>query len=200
MAKLKPHPPPLPASTSLDLRLLIVEVDQPLFRIHQTVNDPVFFGRTTNYRFDAPAKEFGVLYVGRTERGAFIETLGQDTGVRLLDWAELAKRSLSTLRANRPLRVVDLTGRGLPRLGADARLHACEHHVAQSWSRAIHAHPEQPDGILYRARHDPDQICVAIYGRAANAVTVASHLGSLDDSNLSALVSSLLDYYDFGIA
>lgn len=45
--------------------------------------------------------------------------------------------------------------------------------VSQAWARALHAHPDAPDGILYPSRHDPSQRCVALFDRADLAVMAA---------------------------
>ena len=45
-------------------------------RIHRVAKAPLYFGKSGASRFDAPAGEFGVLYVGRDAHCAFIETYG----------------------------------------------------------------------------------------------------------------------------
>jgi len=42
--------------------------------------------------------------------------------------------------------------------------------VPQSWSKAIHRHPDRPDGIAYRARHDDEAFCYAIYDNVASHI------------------------------
>jgi hypothetical protein len=160
------HPPPPDlAGRSLPLRTF----RGPWFRLHAADRDPVFFGRTGLNRFDAPDGSFGVLYVGADAECAFIETFGWETGTRLVTAAALATRRLAELRPPRPLRLVDLTGAGLARVGADARLFAGAHAVARAWSGAFHAHPQRPDGIYYPARHDPSRRAAALYDRVSVA-------------------------------
>jgi len=177
---------------------LVVDKGGPLYRIHAAKQAPLYFGKTKDNRFDAPAGEYGVLYAAFTPQGAFVETFGHDTGTRVLDERELSARALATIHPSRPLRLVDLTGKGLARLGADARLLAGEHEDAQPWSRAFHDQPEKVDGVLYLARHDPSRQCAAIFDRAKTVIS-ASPLGSLVDAKLHDLVRSLLDEYDFGL-
>ena len=81
------------------------------------------------------------------------------------------------IETTEPLRLVDLTGPGLPRLGADARLADGDHQVSQAWSAAFHGHPDRPDGILYRARHDPSRFAVAIFERAQRKIVLRVFLG-----------------------
>jgi hypothetical protein len=45
--------------------------------VHQTRYSPIFFGRTAQFRFDAPSHEYGTLYVAEDEFGAFVETFGR---------------------------------------------------------------------------------------------------------------------------
>ncbi len=100
-------------------------------------------------RFDAPAGQFGVQYLGKDEHCAFIEAFGHATGIRFVDRAELSRRSLARIMPKRPLRPLDLSGKGLGRLGADARITTGESYdPRQSWAKAIHDHPQKPDGIV----------------------------------------------------
>lgn len=69
---------------------------------------------------------------------------------------------LSEFRSERHLRLVDLTGPGLARLGADARLFAGDHGQARQWSRAFYSHPDRVDGIYYPVRHDPSRVAAAV--------------------------------------
>ncbi|HKC14316.1 MAG TPA: RES domain-containing protein, partial [Vicinamibacteria bacterium] len=48
------------------------------------------------------------------------------------------------------------------------------------WSHALWAHSSQPDGIWYAARHDPTQRSLALFDRAAAAVTVVRLTGLMD--------------------
>lgn len=194
---LGPHPDP---PSDLAARTLPVRsTRRAWFRIHRLVFGPLFFGRSGDNRFDAPAGEFGVLYVGADAHCAFIETFGHATGVRVVDRQELALRGLARVIPQRPLRLVDLTSDGLARLGADARLTAGEsYEPPHRWALAIHEHPKKPDGLLYTARHDPARICAALFDRAEPVLRVAS-LGSLGDPAHDALVGRILDTYDFGL-
>jgi hypothetical protein len=169
------------------------------FRIHRLGYGPVFFGRSGDNRFDAPAAEFGVLYVGKDEHAAFIETFGHATGVRFVERAELAVRGLARIETKRPLRLVNLVGEGLARLSADARLTEGESYdAAHRYALALHEHPKKPDGIVYRARHDPSRFCAALFDRVSTTLEVTP-LGTLADAANLKLVAALLDTYGFGL-
>jgi len=165
--------------------------------LHAAQYGALFFGKTGAYRFDAPGGEFGVLYVGANEPCAFIETFGHATGTNFVTTGELQVRCLSRVEASRPLRLVDLSGEGLARLGADARLSAGESYDApQAWSLALFQHPDAPDGIAFTARHDPQRLCAALFDRVS-AVVREERLGPLLEQ--PALLRTLLDHYAFGL-
>lgn len=156
------------------------------------------FGRTLQNRFDAAGSEFGVLYLGADPYCCFIETFGQETGVRFVTMSALAASSLTEIRSRRKLRLIDLASSGgLARVGADGRLCSGDHAVAQRWSRALWSHRIRPDGLCYPARHDPARKAVALYDRAARSVLVErkqtwTHVDPV-------LLGSILDHYRFGV-
>ena len=106
---LHPAPPHDLARRQLPLRLLHVE----WYRVYRCARDPRFFGRTGQFRFDAPAAEYGVLYVARSHEGAFIETFGSvvraQAGRNYLDEQTVHERCWATVTSERPLRLVDLS-------------------------------------------------------------------------------------------
>jgi hypothetical protein len=171
----------------------------PWLRLHWRQHEPLYFGRGSLNRFDAAHGEFGVLYAGCDLHCAFIETYGQSTGINIVTETELAQRQVCRLSAGRPLRLADLTGEGLARLGADERLCAGdEYEIAQCWSSALWQHPALADGLLYRARHDPARFAVALFDRAAGDLQVAP-AGCLLDAEHQANLEQLLDVYGFGL-
>jgi hypothetical protein len=172
----------------------------PWFRSHAVTRGPVYFGRNGRFRFDAPGRDYGVLYVARRPAGAFIETFGHDTGRdRVLDLQELHDRGLSRIEVLRPLRLVDLRSEGLARLGADAELLTGAYGLSQAWSKALHDHRAAVDGIAYRARHDPSQTCAALFERAAAALGPPVLLGPFASAALRATLVDILDRYEYGI-
>jgi len=169
--------------------------------VHKIGRKPVFFGTTQRNRFDDPQGIFGVLYVGESELAAFIETFGQETGLRAVSKSLLNDRSMSELVTARPLRIVDLDGKNLARLGADARLFAAEHSVAQAWSTALFAHPDAPDGIRYPARHDNQQYALALYGggRCEKLIRQKGKSRKLSAPENAARLGAWLDHYELGV-
>ena len=151
-----PHPEPPP---DFHRRALPTTVHGgSLFRTHGCDDKvPLRLGRTGRNRFDDPSGGYGVLYAARDPFGAFIETFGQETGVRTVGAGDLKISCLTEFYPTTPLVLVDLVGHGcLTRIGADSRLFAGSRAVAQRWSRVIYDHPDRlkVHGILYPARHD----------------------------------------------
>jgi len=208
-----PHPDPptgfssttLPFGSKSVHREVREAAKGPWYRFHATGLEALHFGRRRTFRFDDPRGKFGVLYAAADEHGAFIETFGQSLhagkpvrGFRFVSDLDLEGRALACIRARRRLRLVDLTGEGLPRIGADERLCAGDYRVAQRWSRAIHAHPSCPDGILYRARRDPSRISAALFDRALPRLAVTP-LSTLMDAENRALRDRILATYRLGL-
>lgn len=191
-----PHPEPPGDLARRDLP--IAALDRDWHRIHSLKYAPIFFGRRAVNRFDAPAGEFGVLYVGATTDAAFIETFGHATGDNFVQQSELLLRGISVIRSSVELQLVDLTGPGLARLGADERLCSSSQLLARRWSAAFYAHPSAPGGILYRARHDPSELCVALFDRVETNLSVI-HTTCLGESKFEDELSELLVKYDFGL-
>lgn len=166
----------------------------PWIRLHECGRAAKFFGRTGENRFDAPAGEYGVLYAAADRFCAFVEVFGDPPDRRFVSWTDLARACWSSVIATRPARLADLTGGGLRRMGADARLFAGDHVPAQRWALAIWKHPDQPDGILYRPRHDPSRVAVALFDRGA-AVIETRPIGRVTDDRM--LLAQILDQYGF---
>lgn len=194
--RLPRHPLPPPDLRGRDLPL--ARWVKPLWRIHSAKRAAVHFGKSGDSRFDDPEHKFGVLYASDTWLGAFIETAGHRTGVRIVTRTWLEDRAVTQIAVSRALHLVDLRGRGLPRLGIDARITAGEHAPAQRWSRALWLHPSKPDGLCYCSRHDSSRTSVALFDRVEKSLRTKP-LGCLANRAMEARVSEALDHYDFGL-
>lgn len=192
-----PHPePPADLPERQLLRFDPATAPPPWYRLYPAGREPLYFGRTPGGRFNAPNGRFGVLYLATDPFGAFIETYGQATGIDEITFTELAGRHLCRILVTRPLALVDLTGAGLARIGADARLSTGEHALARRWATTLWGHPSTPDGLIYRARHDPERFSIALFDRAENAIG-ADPLGSL--LRQPGLLAQILGRYGFGL-
>ncbi len=192
----EPHPPP--PDDLADRSLPLCTARGPWYRAYPADRGAIWFGRQGVHRFDAPAGEYGVCYVGDGAACAFLETFGRLTGVRYVSETMLATLHLAEVRSERPLALVDLTGPGLKQLGADNRLATGSYAVGQEWALALWRHHERPDGLVYRSRHDPRLLDTALFDRAESVVT-ARPLGSFLDEGSRAELARILDTYGFGL-
>jgi hypothetical protein len=170
--------PPSPASIPGALPVTELAQGTQWWRIHRSEHPPVFFGppkgQPPTYRFDAPGGEYRTLYIGQTLSAAFVETLLRNPRIPFVERAELEKRSSSLLTHHNALKLVDLRGGGWSRIGVDSRLTSGSYTRAGQWALALWSHPDQPDGLLYRSRHDPNHICAALFDRPSCRFSVHS--------------------------
>jgi len=116
-------------------------------------------------RFDSVDRSFGVLYVAETRDGAFAESVGRKPRIFRSD-DELATLRLTNLVSQRELRLVDLHGgAAVGAIGATGVVGVGPQSLARRWSQALHGHPETPDGIEYRCRHNSDELAIALFDR-----------------------------------
>jgi hypothetical protein len=153
---------------------LVVQLDPgtPLVRVHHKDNRPVWFGPATGAlpgnRFDAPAGEFGTLYVANSLTGAFVETVLRRAN-RIVARPFVDQKAFSVLRPTRALTVVQVHGAGLVQLGVTSDICAGDDY-ARSQALALALYEKFPlDGVAYRARHNNDEICYALNDRVAIA-------------------------------
>jgi hypothetical protein len=168
----------------MTLPLDIIPAGTALARVHRAANDPIFFGpgagNPPTYRFDSPTGTFGVLYVGAGLAGALVETLLRNPKRRMVAYSDLVSRASSELRCPRDLSLVDFHGAGLQQLGLDNAISTGPYGPCGAWAEALWTHPEAPDGIAYRSRHDPREICYAIFERPTLTLLAGSPIALLD--------------------
>lgn len=171
-----------------------------LIRIHNASKTPIWFGPAPGdpplSRFDDPNGEYRVCYIGKSLEAAFVEVFLRDVAARLLSRDALEERAASNLVATRDITLIKFHGNGLHRLGATAAVAHGSYTVSQPWGRACWEHPSQPDGIVYRARHDDDELAIALFDRAQDAVDVQDPPVLMID--LEEL-PDLLDHYGIGL-
>lgn len=175
-----PLPPAdLAARPPLEVKLRKGDI---IHRFFTAIFDPLYFDRGRDGRLNAPDGSFGVLYAAKEPRGAFAETFLRVPGRTQLPTDLLSKKAYVTLQVLRPLRLVKLAGSGLARVGATAQVvHGGKPYDApQSWSAALHVHPNNYDGIAYNARHDDESLCYALFDRARRDVRETGRETNLD--------------------
>ncbi|MSP00517.1 MAG: RES domain-containing protein [Acetobacteraceae bacterium] len=193
MADTPPEPPSDLSARKLPIQELLV--GSKLFRIHLSAYHAKYFGRSANWRFDDPASSYGTLYAGLRPYVSFAETLLRGRGTTVVQ-SELATRSLCSFTATRTLKLVSLHGRHLATVGANAAVTAGSYPISQRWSRAFHDHSDRPDGIVYRATHDNDELAVVIFERAAASIDDGASSGLLTNP---VMLGMMLDHYQAAI-
>src|SRR6266851_56201 len=167
---------PTKAFTGVTLELSTIIPGKRFGRIyHQRYPDPLGFGKTKS-RFNDPRrrsedKRFGVLYLGSTLKGCFIEAILRDrrngaVGDYPIEEAELVQREYAEIVVTSSLSLVELRGDGRIRMGIPSDVvGSTRQALGRVWSVAFHEHPSAPDGIIYSSRLNEDTN-VAIYDRA----------------------------------
>lgn len=193
---LVPHPnPPL----NFNRRSLpVVESTGPWYRLNPVrYESALYFDRSGRGRFDGSEQGYGILYVGNDEYAAFIECYGRTHGARGVAESALLQRNLICITSNRPLVLADLTGSGLVKIGADARLASGSYLIARKWAQVIWEHSMQVDGVRYHSRHDDVRYCSGIFDRARSHLS-EKNWGNLVDAH-PALLAQILAHYDYGL-
>jgi hypothetical protein len=175
--------------------------DSSFVRIHHRHRSPVFFSPGDRQppagRFDSAAGLFGVLYLAFTFEGAFAETILRNPSRQLVSFGEIAGRSIASLALSRTIRLVRMQGPGLQALGVDNATTTGPYEPCGIWADALFAHADRPDGIAYASRHDPGELCVALFSRPDVAVRVVSDSVPLAD--LMREVAAILRRYGKGL-
>jgi hypothetical protein len=166
------------------------------FKTWRGLGEALFFSKLGSERFDDPNKEFGVCYLGWDFHAAFIECFRQRKRFKYVEEAEIAESSILTVKIIKTLTLLDITGSGLAKLGETAYLTSSQSYTeSQMFSRTIYEHPDKVDGILYRARHDPDRFGIALYERAKHRVYGMACQSWSEKADLA----EILDHYDLGL-
>lgn len=147
--------------------LVRLKAGQVVHRFYTAAYDPIHFDRSTLGRFNAPDGGYGTFYVAEDAAGAFAETFLRQPGRSLIDTDFLARKAHVRLELLADLTLAQLSGPGLAILGATAQVchSGLPYDMPQAWSQALFDHPLAVDGIAYRARHDDDRICYAVFER-----------------------------------
>ena len=193
-------PPPAWLDTN-PLPIDILPAGCVLHRIHRSTFSPVFFGpgkgiSPTN-RFDSASSRFGILYVGMTLNGALAETILRNPQRLMVAASEITSRAATELSSPRDLHIVRMHGTGLQALGTDNAISTGPYEPCGQWIDVLWDHPDKPDGLAYQSRHDPGEICIALFERPDLTITIHGTkllTGMLKD------IAGLLDGYGKSIS
>lgn len=154
-----------------------------LRRIGRHDSGEPYFGKYAANRFDDPLKRFGTCYCGQHLDTAIAETVLHDEipekGQFKIRQEDIDARYLVTFAEgadNGVLRLADLTGAHLKRLGGDNSLSAeYPYDVTQQWGAAVHAHPANVDGFLFVSRQLNNKRAVVVFDRAGSKFGTAAY-------------------------
>lgn len=174
-----------------------------LIRVHHLAHAPLWFGPRPGippqYRFDAPNREYRILYCAERLAGAFVELVLRRPARRIVARAYVEERGWSELTTRRALRLVKLRDEGLHWHATDAAISASDGYGApRRLALALYTAFPEADGIAYRARHNNGEVCYAVFDRVPAADLVsgqpqrfAEHRAVVDQ--LMALHGALFD-------
>jgi hypothetical protein len=168
-----------------------------LYRMHGNSHGPVYFGKSGDYRFDSPDRSYGVLYAAGTTAGCFVETLLREPGKDYVSESEISIRRITEIKIVANLSLAQLHGSGLYKMGATAASVSGDYSVSQAWSKAIHAHPQNLDGIAYRSVRDNSLVCYALFDRIPNSNLRKGR--SMTLTQHPRIFGEILDRYDVAL-
>jgi len=162
-----------------EARVSLVEAStEHMWRLSRFPDTEPFYGVSAGYRFDDPrgaaaAATYGVLYVADMPETAFCESIIHGSALYRSGFYEVpafkaAERTLVGFRhpVRSTLRLVDLTGDALKRLGLTNDISSSDDYAGpQAWSRAIHEAIPKADGIRYVSRQRNSNHCYALFDR-----------------------------------
>jgi len=161
--------------------------------------DPLGYGKTASRFSDprrrVPESRFAVLYLGKTLKVCFLETVLRDqrngvVGDYLIAERELHTRRYVLIEPTAPLELVDLRGDGCVRMGIPSDVpRSSNQALARRWSLAFY-HSSAPDGIVYASRLNGDTV-LAIYDRAIAKLRATSSTALISAPGLAAALDDL---------
>ena len=154
---------------------------QVLRQIHHHSRDAIWFGRRDGtWRFDDPSLTYGVIYLGRTTDSVLAEVLLRDPTMEIFLWSDVEARREALIRNVAPLQLATLHGPGLSYFRVQqADVVGPSYTVPQDISSRIHIEGNL-DGIQYRSRFDSDELCIALFERAAHKIELLRQSLPLD--------------------
>jgi len=151
-------------------------------------NKPLHYGRSGANRYDAPMRDYGVLYLGRDLPTALMESVFHKhqwltDANRSITLAEIQSRMVRAVGILKDLRLADLTAPGVMArcFGLNLeQLVARDYTHTQQVSAQVHAMREKNrplfDGILYPSRNNYPSASIALFDRARRKVKVIADI------------------------
>jgi hypothetical protein len=186
MVRRRPAPP---APTARNAAPVLLEVTpRELWRVHagQYSAEQFHPGGSGNARFspiaDSRGKAIPTLYAASSVAAALMETVLHDVptppGDYILDLARLEEAALcvSVIQSRRPLLLIDLSTKGLQRLGLTRRdlidTPVRAYPTTRAWATWFHYVSPTAQGLVWTSRKDDDAKCILLYGDRVRAHTL----------------------------
>lgn len=163
-----------------------------LYRVSRHDTGEPYFGQSAAKRVDDPARVYGTCYLGLSLTVAFAESVLHDadpSGGHFHVPPNDISRRYAVSFDGADLRLANLTGSQLSLLGGNGELSGtADYTLPQQWSSALHAHPQDVDGFLYRSRLINDSLAVVLFKRVqrgarkmrvADSVALCAHINFL---------------------
>jgi len=115
---------------------------------------------------------FGTCYLGFEYAVAFAESVLHNAepkaGAIHIPTAEVADRFMLSFKGSRKLKLANMTGTHLLRLGGNGELSGTSRYAKpQAWAKAVADHPANVDGMIYMSRRINDRPAVVLFNRSA---------------------------------
>ncbi|WP_053063929.1 RES family NAD+ phosphorylase [Caballeronia mineralivorans] len=186
--------PDLDKVRNIALKVINVETKR-LIRISSHQTGEPYFGRAANHRFDDPEQIYGTCYMGLTLGAAVAESILHDLEPVNGGYDLTPDKVCNTFAhsfSGAPVRIADLTGAPLSRLGAHAEISTPVYDITMLWSRAIFEHPDAVDGFQYMSRLYTNRKAVVLFDRGTSgAIAKASSVPLYRHSRYASVVKDL---------
>ena len=174
------HPPADLAKRSLPTITLPPTLPAGRFyRLHRCRYNPLYFSSELA-RFTSPSLDFTACYMSTSALGAFGEaflpSFPDDSGTLTptVTGDFIAEHCLSEIALAAPLTLVALHSNRTASIGCSSLINNIgDYALTQEWAAALHAHPDQPDGLYYTSARAPEEHSIAVFDRAHSSLSVA---------------------------
>lgn len=173
-----PAPPPT-HGRPIRVQVDVVRAGTTVYRVHREHPGDAFNPTASTHplmggRFDTTTGEPAYTYLGADPEAAIAETICRDLvpglAPRMVPFARVRGRRLSSVHTTRDLRLLHLSGAAVTLVGATTALTGCDaayYPVTRAWVATLLDWFPDIDGFAYRPRHDIDRIAYVLYAGAA---------------------------------
>ena len=185
------------SSFRIDSGTLLQHVSRVVYR-----DQPLYYGRDGTNRYDAPARNYGVLYLGRDLSTALMESVfhkhqWNKDARRSIALAEVQSRLVRAVGVLEELNLADLTAEGVMAgyFGLNLEQLASRSYTStQQVSGQVHAMRGSDglalfDGLLYPSRNNYPAPSVALFERAEKKVKVFEDIDLPDHADWPGFVA-----------